>query len=135
LTFPGVDEGTSYGTPALKVRKKLLCRMKEDGETLVLPVSSLDEKELLMAQQPEIFFETPHYAGWPAVLVRLARIGDDQLGRMLEEGWRRSAGKRLLALRDAQSTASSTAPKQAAAKQPARPAKRGVERRKRPSRT
>jgi hypothetical protein len=36
LALPGVEEGTSYGTPALKVGKKLLARLKEDGETLVL---------------------------------------------------------------------------------------------------
>jgi hypothetical protein len=99
LRLPGVEESTSYGTAALKVSKKFLCRMKEDDETLVLKLSGLEEKEQLMQQQPQVFFETEHYEGWPVVLVRLGKIGDGQLARMLEEAWRRNAGKRLLAER------------------------------------
>ena len=38
MALPGVEEGTSYGTPSLKVRKKLLTRLREDGETLVVRV-------------------------------------------------------------------------------------------------
>src|SRR5690606_8415944 len=63
--LPEVDEGTSYGTPALKLRKKLLCRVK-DPDTVVL-ICPLEEKELLIAAAPEIYFETDHYRGWPAV--------------------------------------------------------------------
>jgi hypothetical protein len=37
LAWPEVEDGTSYGTPALKVRKKLLARLKEDGHSLVMP--------------------------------------------------------------------------------------------------
>lgn len=96
LALPGVEEGLSYGTPALKVRKKLLCRMKEDGETLVLRTGSLDEKEFLMETAPEIFFETDHYKGWPAVLLRLGAIEDKRLFLLLEGAWRREAGKRLV---------------------------------------
>ncbi|WP_376698644.1 hypothetical protein [Bradyrhizobium aeschynomenes] len=39
LAWPEVEDGTSYGTPALKVRKKLLTRLKEDGDSLA-PMSS-----------------------------------------------------------------------------------------------
>jgi len=35
LAWPEVEDGTSYGTPALKVRKKLLVRLREDGDSLV----------------------------------------------------------------------------------------------------
>jgi hypothetical protein len=97
LALPGVELGTSYGTPALKVRKRLLVRMKEDGETLVLLTGDLDEKELLMTTHPGIFFETDHYKGWPAVLVRLKEISDELLGALLEESWRREAPKKLVA--------------------------------------
>ena len=37
LAWPEVEDGTSYGTPALKVRKKMLARLKEDGDSLVMP--------------------------------------------------------------------------------------------------
>ncbi len=101
LAFPGVEEGSSYGTPAFKVRKKLLVRMKEDGVTLVLRTAGLDDKEFLMETRPEIFFETDHYKGWPAVLVRLAKISDAELKAQIETAWRREAGKKLLAAKAA----------------------------------
>ena len=47
-------------------------RMK-DAETLVL-LCPLEQKEFLMEVSPEIYFETDHYKGWPAVLIRLAAI-------------------------------------------------------------
>ncbi|MEX0643676.1 MAG: MmcQ/YjbR family DNA-binding protein [Parvularculaceae bacterium] len=100
LSFPGVEEGTSYGTAAFRVRKKFLVRMKEDGVTLVLKTAGLDDKEFLIETRPEIYFETAHYNGWPAVLVRLATISDAELKDQFETAWRREAGKKLLAARD-----------------------------------
>ena len=100
LALPEVEEGTSYGTPAWKVRKKSFARLREDGETLVVHVD-LGEKEMLMAAEPEVFFETPHYHGYALVLVRLAAIEEDELAEVLEDSWRRKAPKRLVAARDA----------------------------------
>ncbi|MGE3074514.1 MAG: MmcQ/YjbR family DNA-binding protein [Dehalococcoidia bacterium] len=94
--FPGVEVGTSYGTPALKVKKKLLARMKEDGETVVIPTSSIDEKEFLIATEPEVYFQTDHYRAWPHVLVRLPIVTDSRLREMLEAAWRREAPAKLL---------------------------------------
>jgi hypothetical protein len=99
LALPEVEEGTSYGTLAWKVRGKSFARLK-DGETLVVMVE-LGEKEMLMAAEPHIFFETPHYHGYAAVLVRLAAIPEDELAEVLEDSWRRKAPKRLVAARDA----------------------------------
>jgi hypothetical protein len=96
MQFAGVEVGTSYGTPALRVRKKFLCRMKEDGETLALTVGSLEEKEFLMAEHPTLFFETDHYKGWPVFLIRLNKISDRRLSQLLAEAWRRAANKKLL---------------------------------------
>jgi hypothetical protein len=95
LGLPGLTEGTSHGTPALKVRDKSFTRLK-DSETLVLLVP-LEQKELLMEVAPEIYFETDHYKGWPAVLVRLTAISDIELSQRLEDGWRFKAPKRLVA--------------------------------------
>jgi hypothetical protein len=94
LGLDEVSEGTSYGTPALKVRDKSFTRLK-DAETLVL-LMPLEQKELLMEAAPEIYFETPHYKGWPAVLVRLGAISDEELTQRLAEAWRHKAPKRLL---------------------------------------
>jgi hypothetical protein len=92
LALPGVTEGTSYGTPGLHVRKKLLARLKEDGVTLVLRVN-LDEKEHLMEASPDAFFETDHYKGWPAVLVRLPVVDEQVLKVLLIRYWRSLASK------------------------------------------
>jgi hypothetical protein len=92
-TLPEVAESTSYGTPALKVGKKLLCRVK-DAQTLVL-VCPLEEKELLKEAAPDIYFETPHYHGWPAILARVDAISDAELANRLAAAWRMQAPKSL----------------------------------------
>jgi hypothetical protein len=49
-----------------------------------------------MKADPETFFITEHYRGYPTVLVRLARVREDDLQAVLEEAWRRHAPKRLV---------------------------------------
>ncbi|MET2830264.1 MmcQ/YjbR family DNA-binding protein [Mesorhizobium shangrilense] len=90
--LPEIIEGTSYGTPALKVGKKLLARVK-DADTIVL-MCPLDEKEMLLEAAPAIYFETDHYKGWPAILVRLSEISPGELRHRLERCWRRQASKK-----------------------------------------
>jgi hypothetical protein len=92
--LPEVEQGTWAGTPALKVRGKSFARMK-DRDTLVV-LCPLDEKEILLEAAPDIYFETDHYKGWPAVLVRLSRIKASELTHRLERSWRVKAPKRLI---------------------------------------
>ena len=96
LFLPGVEEGTSYGTPAFKVRGKLIARLREDGETLVLKVP-FELRDFLMSADPATFYITDHYRGYPAVLVRLPVVDRAHLRDLLEEAWRFSAPKTLLA--------------------------------------
>lgn len=91
----GVEESTWYRTPALKVGGKGFCRMKEDGETLVVQVLDLDDKEALLRADSDVFFTTPHYDGYAYVLVRLGRIGRDVLAELVEDAWRLRAPKSL----------------------------------------
>ena len=93
--LPGVEKGLSYGTPALKVKGKLLARMWEDGETLVLKVD-FDSRDAMLKAYPGRFFVTDHYRGYPAVLVRLPKVTDSQLRVLLEDSWRFTAPKQLL---------------------------------------
>ncbi len=95
--LPGVARGTSYGTPALKVRDKSFVRLKDAG-TLVL-LCPAEQKTLLMEISPEIYFETDHYVGYPAVLIRLAAISDEELSLRLEDAWRFKAPQKLAAER------------------------------------
>jgi hypothetical protein len=98
--LPEVAASTSYGTPAYKMRKALLVRLKEDAACIVLFVS-LDEKEMLLDAAPQVFFQTDHYAGYPAILARLATLEPDELAAMLERTWRAKAPRTLVARYDA----------------------------------
>lgn len=99
-SLPDVEESTSYGTPALKVRGKLFARLKEDGETLVLRTDAF-ERTHLMHEDPRTFFITDHYLEYPWVLVRLGRVSKAQMRALLEGAWRRVAPKKLVAAYDA----------------------------------
>jgi hypothetical protein len=99
--LPGVEVGTSFGTPALRVRGKGMCRLRSNPAALVLRVSDLGEREALLQGSPDAFFSTPHYDGHPYVLVRLDRVDPAELGELLEEAWRIRAPKRLVAEHDA----------------------------------
>jgi hypothetical protein len=85
--LPGVIESTSYGTPALKVGGKLLVRLKEDGETLVLRMDFVN-RDLLLRAEPDLFFLTDHYLNYPSILLRLTRVSRPRLKELLEDSWR-----------------------------------------------
>jgi hypothetical protein len=93
--LPGVEEAPSYGMPSLKVMGKFLARVREPDVLVVM--CALEEKEFLMQQNPVVYFETDHYKGWPAVLVRLSKIDDAELTHRLHVAWRRQAPKKLQA--------------------------------------
>lgn len=100
--FPGVEEYLFFGTPAFRVRKKFLSRLKEDGESLVMRVNDPIEKDFLLEAQPDVFFITDHYVGYPYVLIRLASVDRDELQRLFENAWRTAAPKRLITAYDNQ---------------------------------
>ena len=99
--LPGVDRATSYGTPSLRVRKKFMCRLRTNPDALVLRVIDLGEREALLQGQPDAFFSTPHYDGYPYVLVRLDAVDPEELAELVEDAWRTQAPKRLVAQFDA----------------------------------
>ena len=103
LALPGVEEKTSYGTTAFKVNGKLLARFHQDGESLVVKVEYA-AREVLMGANPRTFYITDHYRCWPWVLVRIASVDTEDLRQLLEEAWRRSASKRLVAAWEARTT-------------------------------
>ena len=96
MELPGVEKGTSYGTPALYVRKKFLARLKEDGETVALRVD-LFERDVLLELDRAAFYVTDHYRPYPAMFVRLKQVRLDLLQDLLEQAWRRQAPKSLVA--------------------------------------
>ena len=87
LTFPNVKESTSYATPALKVKGKLFVRLKEDNETIVLRME-FDQREAMMAEDPETYFITDHYREYPCVLARLDKLESESLRDLLQAAYR-----------------------------------------------
>ncbi|MEW9871949.1 MmcQ/YjbR family DNA-binding protein [Arthrobacter sp. HS15c] len=89
LALPGVSERSSWGQPAW-FAKTLMARIWEDG---VLTVKT-DEREALAGTEPDTYFWTPHHDRSPQLaLVRLAWIGTDELGELLEESHRLAGGR------------------------------------------
>jgi hypothetical protein len=96
LAWPEVEDGTSYGTPALKVRKKMLARLREDGDSLVMPGVPQDEREMLVESQPKIFYFTDHYRDYPMVLIRLSKAKRATVEPLLRRHWRTLASKKAV---------------------------------------
>src|ERR1700723_1830616 len=87
LALPGVEESTAYGSPALKVRGKLLAcvpthRSAEPGSLMVRV--GFDDRAELLAAAPDVYYVTDHYLGYSAVLVRFSRVTQDVLRDLLD---------------------------------------------------
>ena len=83
LRLPGVEDGMSYGAPALKIGgKHLIVRWREDLNAIVVK-TMFDEREGLMAEEPEVYFITDHYLNYEWVLVNLATVTPEALEAMI----------------------------------------------------
>jgi hypothetical protein len=90
LALPDVEESTSWGATSFKVRGRMFAceavhRSAED-RTLMVRIDTNLRAELLAAE-PDVYYLTPHYAPYPAVLVRLARVSRASLGKVLGTSW------------------------------------------------
>lgn len=68
---------------------------------VAIRVAGRDDKEALLASDPEKFFTEPHYNGYPAVLVRLPAIDVDELRELITDAWRCQAPRALVKRHDA----------------------------------
>lgn len=93
--LPGTEVSSSYGTPAIKVGKKLVLRMHQKEDAIVLMLNSVDEQQALIAQDPMAFYITDHYAGYAAILVR-PTVEESKFRPLMEQAWRRVARKKDL---------------------------------------
>jgi hypothetical protein len=100
LAWPEVEDGTSYGTAALKVRKKMLARLRDDGDSLVMPGVPHEERDMLVERQPKAFYFTDHYRDYPMVLIRLSKAGRADVEPLLRRHWRTLASKKAIAAMD-----------------------------------
>jgi hypothetical protein len=109
LALPETSERTSHGNASWRVRDKLFVwerplrradlRALGDaapaGPILGARVEHVGAKEALLADDPTVYFTTPHFDGYPAILVRLDEIGADELEEVIVEAWLVQAPKRL----------------------------------------
>jgi hypothetical protein len=97
LSFPEV-EGSSGDRVAYSVRGKGFAweARERDGGGLAVRVDR-DEKQLFLDANPEVYFTSPHYTGYPCVQIRLEHISPDELRERLEDAWLIQAPKRLAA--------------------------------------
>jgi len=91
LALPGVEEGTAYGSPALKLHGQLLACIptNKDAEpdSFVVRVDFAQRDELIAAE-PDVYYLKPHYEDYACVLVRLKKVHPDALRDLLGMGWR-----------------------------------------------
>jgi hypothetical protein len=109
LALPETREECRRGLASWRVRDKLfvwerplrqadlraLGDAAPDGPILGARVEHLVAKEALLADDPDVYFTTPHFDGYPAVLVRLDEIAEDELKELIVEAWLAQAPKRL----------------------------------------
>ncbi len=98
LALPGAGRGTSYGRDAMLVRGKMFVVTGNGDDHFVLR-ATLDEIETLIETDPGCFYQTPHYVGWPAVLVRYATADPGRIAVLVERAWARRASKAQLKAR------------------------------------
>jgi hypothetical protein len=89
------DKGFVWERPLRRADREALGEAAPDGPILGARVEHLVAKEALLADDPAVFFTTPHFDGYPAVLVRLERIGLEDLREVIVEAWLARAPKRL----------------------------------------
>jgi hypothetical protein len=91
LALPEVEEGTTYGSPALKVGGKMFACLaihpSAEPDTLVVRLE-FDRRDATIAEDPGTYYLTDHYVPYPCVLVRLTRVREDALSDLLLMGWR-----------------------------------------------
>ena len=110
LDLPETDEGTTHGNRSWRVKEKgfvwerplrrgdleALGDAAPDGPILGARVENEMAKEALVANDPDVFFTTPHFNGYPAILIRLDKISVEDLTEVIVEAWLAKAPKRLV---------------------------------------
>ncbi len=92
MKMPHVVDGTSYGAPALKVKTKLLVRLREELDSIVLPMP-FEMRDALIAEDPATYYITDHYLNYEYVLAHLKRLDAAKLRDLLAISYRMATKK------------------------------------------
>ena len=98
-TLPEVAESTSWGTPSLKVKGKLMARLRTEDDGGLAIKCSAEEKHALVEADDPAFYTIPHYDGYDYVLVDLANADRDQVLELIDAAWWIAAPVRVQQLR------------------------------------
>jgi hypothetical protein len=97
LQLPGTEQGTAYGSPALKVNGEMFAcipvNRSVEPDTLAVRVP-FEQRDDLLTEAPDIYYLTDHYVDHPIVLVRLSRVRRDALGDLLRMAHRFAASEK-----------------------------------------
>ena len=86
LSLPDTERGTSYGKPAVKVASngRAFLFPSHEPDTSFGVAIDLDTIEVLKETDPETFWQTPHYVGWEAVLIRYASTDEERVRDVIQ---------------------------------------------------
>ena len=93
LTLPGTELSTSYGKPAVKVNGRAFVYSGRESETSFGIGIDMDTVEMLKETDPDTFWQTPHYEGWPAVLIRFDSIDPERVRDVVRRSHEWTAAK------------------------------------------
>jgi len=93
LTLPGAELGTSYGKPAVKVNGRAFVYYGHETESSFGVGIDMDSVEMLKETDPDTFWQSPHYEGWPAVLIRFDSADPERVRDVVRRSHRLTAAK------------------------------------------
>lgn len=86
LALPGCEASTSYGQPAIKVGGRMVVSTGREPGSFHVRVGH-EEKAVLLDTDPATFWQTPHYANWPGLLVRYGNDDPDRVALVIRRAW------------------------------------------------
>ena len=97
LSFPGANEQLKHGgtVPHYFIGSRFFTWIREEENSLVVRIDSMDERDALIESDPALFHITDHYRNWPGILVRLNRATPRLIHGMLERRFRQVATRKL----------------------------------------
>jgi len=83
MTLPGVEAGTAYGSPMLRVNGHIFAGIavnrEAEPDSLMVYVADFQQRDALLAEDPVTYYVRRHYEPYPVVLVRLASVSREAL--------------------------------------------------------
>lgn len=94
LTFPATEESISHeGTPSVKVRGKLMCRLHDSGEFIPIRLD-FEIRDKYLDSHPEIFHLPKHFKAYPDICMWTHNYYRNLLKEILEQSWKGLATKK-----------------------------------------